>query len=456
MSKEMFTILVVDDEPDYCNVLKMILSGKGYKVDTCGNGKEAVHKLEKRSFDLVVTDLCMPVMDGRRLLEEIKQREYDTEVIMLTAHGTIEQAVDAMKAGAWTYVTKGHDPEELLMEIRKIQDTRKMRMENAILKEKAGKTFMLESKNKKYRQMLDLAERAAQSDSNILILGESGAGKEVLASFIHEKSMRKNSNFMELNCQALSESILESELFGHEKGSFTGADKRRIGLFEASNGGTLFLDEIGGVSINLQAKLLKAIENKQIYRMGSSTPINVDFRLITATNHNLRQDMGEGCFRDDLFYRISTIVLELPPLRERPEDIPLFIDYFFIKYQKEMNKVIHQIEPEVQRLLTGYHYPGNVRELKNIIERLVVLSEKGEILADYLPSDVATNQNLPVSAPAVEIDYTVSLKQYRSKVEKEYIQGLLAQHPKDMNKVAEILDISRRQLFNKLVEYDLK
>ena len=180
MSKEMFTILVVDDEPDYCNVLKMILSGKGYKVDTCGNGKEAVHKLEKRSFDLVVTDLCMPVMDGRRLLEEIKQREYDTEVIMLTAHGTIEQAVDAMKAGAWTYVTKGHDPEELLMEIRKIQDTRKMRMENAILKEKAGKTFMLESKNKKYRQMLDLAERAAQSDSNILILGESGAGQEVL------------------------------------------------------------------------------------------------------------------------------------------------------------------------------------------------------------------------------------------------------------------------------------
>lgn len=456
MSKEMFTILVVDDEPDYCNVLKMILSGKGYKVDTCGNGKEAVQKLGKRSFDLVVTDLCMPVMDGRQLLEEIKQREYDTEVIMLTAHGTIEQAVDAMKAGAWTYVTKGHDPEELLMEIRKIQDTRKMRRENAILKEKAGKTFMLESKNKKYRQMLELAERAAQSDSNILILGESGAGKEVLASFIHEKSMRKNSNFMELNCQALSESILESELFGHEKGSFTGADKRRIGLFEASNGGTLFLDEIGGVSINLQAKLLKAIENKQIYRLGSSTPINVDFRLITATNHNLRQDMCDGCFRDDLFYRISTIVLELPPLRERPEDIPLFIDYFFIKYQKEMKKVIHQIEPEVQRLLTGYHYPGNVRELKNIIERLVVLSEKGEILADYLPSDVASNQNLPAFTVPVEMDYTVSLKQYRSKVEKEYIQGLLAQHPKDMNKVAEILDISRRQLFNKLVEYDLK
>ncbi|MCB6994659.1 sigma-54 dependent transcriptional regulator [bacterium 210820-DFI.6.37] len=456
MSKENFNILVVDDEKDYYDVLKMILAGKGYKVDTCENGAEAIKKLEKKAFDLVITDLCMPVMDGRQLLEEIKKREIDTEVIMLTAHGTIEKAVDAMKAGAYSYVTKGRDPEEMFMEIRKLRDARKMRRNNAILKEKVSGKFMLESKNPKYRQMLELAERAAQSDSNILILGESGAGKEVLASFIHQKSMRKDENFMELNCQALSESILESELFGHEKGAFTGADKRRIGLFEASNDGTLFLDEIGGVSINLQAKLLKAIENKQIYRLGSSTPINVDFRLITATNHNLRQDMADGCFRDDLFYRISTIVLELPPLRERPEDIPLFIEYFFLKYQREMNKKITDIDPRVQELLIGYNYPGNVRELKNIIERLIVLSEKGEIREAYLPSDVVNNQNQPIYVQTQEIDYTVSLKEYRSKVEKEYIVGLLERYPKDMNKVAEILDISRRQLFNKLVEYDLK
>lgn len=456
MSKENFSILVVDDEKDYCDVLKMILTGKGYKVDTCGNGQEAIHKLEKKNFDLVISDLCMPVMDGRELLEEIKKRQYDTEVIMLTAHGTIEKAVDAMKAGAYSYVTKGRDPEEMLMEIRKLKDTRKMKRDNEILKAKVKGKFMLESRNAKYRQMLELAERAAQSESNILILGESGAGKEVLASFIHEKSKRKQENFMELNCQALSESILESELFGHEKGAFTGADRRRIGLFEASNAGTLFLDEIGGVSINLQAKLLKAIENKQIYRLGSSTPINVDFRLITATNHNLRKDMADGYFRDDLFYRISTIVLELPPLRERPEDIPLFIEYFFLKYQREMNKMITDIEPQVQRLLEGYNYPGNVRELKNIIERLVVLSEKGEIRSEYLPSDVINNQSKYTDMKTSEIDYTVSLKQYRSKVEKEYIQGLLIRYPKDMNKVAEILDISRRQLFNKLVEYDLK
>ncbi len=456
MSKENFNILVVDDEKDYCDVLKMILTGKGYKVETCENGAEAVKKLEKKAFDLVISDLCMPVMDGRELLEEIKKREYDAEVILLTAYGTIEKAVDAMKAGAYTYVTKGHDPEELFMEIKKIKEARKMRRENAVLKEKMAGTFMLESKNEKYRQMLQLAERAAQSDSNILILGESGSGKEVLSSFIHEKSRRKDASFMELNCQALSESILESELFGHEKGAFTGADRRRIGLFEASNEGTLFLDEIGGISVNLQAKLLKAIENKQIYRLGSSTPIHVDFRLITATNHNLRQDMTDGCFRDDLFYRISTIVLELPPLRERPEDIPLFISYFFHKYECEMNKKITEIQPEVEQLLTAYHYPGNVRELKNIIERLVVLSEKGEIRKEYLPSELLNPSGQGASVSMREMDFTVSLKEYRSQVEKQYIQGLLQRHPKDMNKVAEILDISRRQLFNKMVEYELK
>ena len=456
MNRENFNILVVDDEKDYCDVLKMILTGKGYKVDTCGNGQEAVEKLEKKSFDLVITDLCMPVMDGRQLLEEIKKRDWDTEVIMLTAHGTIEKAVDAMKAGAYSYVTKGRDPEELFMEVRKLRDARKMKRDNAILKEKLNGNFMLESRNKKYRQMMELAERAAQSDSNILILGESGTGKEVLASFIHQKSKRKEANFMELNCQALSESTLESELFGHEKGAFTGADRRRIGLFEASNGGTLFLDEIGGVSVNLQAKLLKAIENKQIYRLGSSTPINVDFRLITATNHNLRKDMGDGSFRDDLFYRISTIVLELPPLRERPEDIPLFIQYFFDKYQREMNKRITDVENSVKELLAGYSYPGNVRELKNIIERLVVLSEKGEIREAYLPSDVVKNQRTARQVQSEAMDLTISLKEYRGKVEKAYIASLLERYPKDMNKVAEILDISRRQLFNKLVEYELK
>ena len=456
MIRENLRILVVDDEQDYCDVLKMILEGRGYAVDTCNDGREALNLLEKGSFDIVVSDLNMPVMDGYELLREIKSRDYDCEVIILTAFGTIEKAVETMKAGAFTYVTKGSDPEELLIEIRKIKDMRKAARKNEILKQKTSGNFMLESRNLKYRQVLKLAERAAASESNILILGESGSGKEVLASFIHNKSKRSQENMMELNCQALSESILESELFGHEKGAFTGASQKRIGLFEASHGGTLFLDEIGGVSMNLQAKLLKAIENKTIYRMGSTTPITVDFRLITATNRNLKEDMDADLFRSDLFYRISTIVLELPPLRERKEDIPLFIDYFINKYAREMNKENIDMSENVRNMLINYNYPGNVRELKNIIERLLVLSEHGEIREEYLPSDISAGKNPAPKQNMFETDYTESLREYRNKAEKMYIEGLIERYPKDMNKVAEILSISRRQLFNKLVEFGLK
>lgn len=456
MGKENTRILVVDDEQGYCDVLTTILNGQGYTVESCNNGKEALAILEKSSFDIIVSDLKMPVMDGYELLKEIKRKEYDSEIIMLTAFGTIEKAVETMKAGAYTYVTKGSDPEELLLEIRKIIDIRAVKRKNEILKEKVDGNYMLRSKNAKYSQMLMLAERAAVSQSNILILGESGCGKEVLASFIHKKSSRKNGNFMELNCQALSESILESELFGHEKGAFTGASQRRIGHFEASHGGTLFLDEIGGVSINLQAKLLKAIENKIIYRMGSSTPVNVDFRLITATNRNLKEDMDDGLFRSDLFYRISTIVLEIPPLRERKEDIPLFIDYFINKYSSDMKIENVTMDDKVRNLLTDYDYPGNVRELKNVIERLLVLSDNGKIKEEYLPSEILTGASDRIRENTFRTDYTESLKDYRSKAEKAYIKELMARYPKDMNKIAEILSISRRQLFNKLVEFGLK
>ena len=268
---------------------------------------------------------------------------------------------------------------------------------------------------------------------------------------------------MELNCQSISESILESELFGHEKGAFTGADKRRIGYFESSHGGTLFLDEIGGISLNLQSKLLRAIENKKIYRLGSSSQISVDFRLITATNRDLKSDMEAGLFRADLFYRISTIVLEVPPLRQRPEDIPLLIDHFIAKYAREMKKEQVQIDPKVREVLEQYDYPGNIRELKNLIERLLVLSDRGEIREEYLPMDMTAQRkqadggNVSSSEEAgARIGFAGSLKEYRSQAERAYIQELMSRYPDDMNRVAEILSISRRQLFNKMVEYDLK
>lgn len=455
MSKENMRILVVDDEINYCEVLKTILTAKGYAVDTALNGKEALSCMEKDSYDLVVSDLNMPVMDGYELLKEIRSRDYDTEVIMLTAFGTIKKAVETMKAGAYTYVTKGNDPEELLIEIAKVGQLRRMNRSNRFLKEKMSGKYMLESRNPAVIQTMKLAERAAESDSNILILGESGAGKEVLASFIHDRSARSEENFLELNCQSLSESILESELFGHEKGAFTGADKRRIGHFEATDGGTMFLDEIGGVSLNLQAKLLRAIENKVIYRLGSSDPIKVDFRLITATNRNLKEDMDQELFRVDLFYRISTIVIDIPPLRERREDIPLFIDYFIEHFSREMKKPGIRLDDETRRILEEYDYPGNIRELKNIIERLQVLSDDGEIRREYLPQDMFASK--PASEEtSIDTDYTESLKEYRKKAEKAYIEELISRYPNDMNQVAEILSITRRQLLNKQVEYGLK
>ena len=473
MAREYMRIMVVDDEQNYRDVLKMILTAKGYDVDTAGNGQEALDLLEKAAYDVVISDLKMPVMDGYALLQQIRQRQYDTEVIILTAFGTIEKAVETMKAGAYTYVTKGNDPEELLIELEKIGEVRRISRENRMNNKKMVGDYMLESRNDQVNQMLRLAERAAASDSNILILGESGSGKEVLASFIHRKSSRAGENFMELNCQSISESILESELFGHEKGAFTGADRRRIGHFESSDGGTLFLDEIGGISLNLQSKLLRAIENKKIYRLGSSNQISVDFRLITATNRDLKKDMEDGLFRTDLFYRISTIVLEIPPLRQRREDIPLFIDYFMKKFGYEMKKENVRMAPEVRQVLENYDYPGNIRELKNLIERLLVLSDRGEIRPEYLPMDMA--KYLPagasgtggrddldggaVSASRMEerpVDFAGSLKEYRAQAEKAYIQQLIEEHPDDMNRVAEILSISRRQLFNKLVEYGLK
>ncbi len=485
MAREYMRILVVDDEQNYREVLKMILTAKGYDVDTAGNGQEGLDLLEKGAYDVVISDLKMPVMDGYAMLQQIRQRQYDTEVIILTAFGTIEKAVETMKAGAYTYVTKGNDPEELLIELEKIGEIRRISRENRMLREKMVGDYMLESRNDRVNQMMRLAERAAASDSNILILGESGSGKEVLASFIHGRSSRARENFMELNCQSISESILESELFGHEKGAFTGADRRRIGYFESSDGGTLFLDEIGGISLNLQSKLLRAIENKKIYRLGSSNQISVDFRLITATNRDLKKDMEEGSFRSDLFYRISTIVLEIPPLRRRREDIPLFIDYFVKKFSYEMKKENIQMDPEVRRVLENYDYPGNIRELKNLIERLLVLSDQGEIRPEYLPMDMARflpgeggagasghgaagagaaghgaggagRGDMAAGAADGAADFAGTLKEYRAQAEKAYIQQLIQKHPDDMNRVAQILSISRRQLFNKMVEYGLK
>jgi len=454
MNKRGLKILVVDDEQDYGRVMKVILEANGHMVTVTTSAAAALKQLSDKSFDLVITDLIMPEMDGRELLHKIKELHPTTEVIMMTAFGTIENAVAAMREGAYSYVTKGGDPGELLREINKLFKMMELKQENQILKEKVGQyDAMLESNSPLFKQMLYIARKAADSDSNILLLGESGVGKEVMARYIHENSPRAGKAFMDLNCHAIAETVLESELFGHEKGSFTGAMARRIGRIEAADRGTLFLDEIGDIPLSMQAKLLKAIENKRIYRMGSNDELDVDFRLVTATNKNLQEEIEGGRFREDFYYRISTIVINIPPLRERREDLPLLIDYFFERSEKEMKKPIREIEPAVMEFLKSYSYPGNVRELKNIIERLVVLSDEGVICKAALP--IPAFDKKCEEEKAGESVGGKGLREIRKKTESAYIEEVLAKNNYNMTRTAEELGITRRQLFNKIAEYGL-
>ncbi|MBI9015079.1 MAG: sigma-54-dependent Fis family transcriptional regulator [Clostridiales bacterium] len=441
MNQAHFKILLVDDEMEYLDVIKLILESNQFRVQTANSGQEALKKLKRESFDLVITDLIMPNMTGLELLEKIKEDFSDTEVIIFTGYGSVQNAVDAMKKGAFSYFIKSHDPDELIIEIKKVAKLRRY------IKRSAHKNsdFVFETKNPGFRKVLDTIEKAAKTDVSILLLGESGVGKEILAQYIHQLSSRNQEAFVAVNCHAFSESLLESELFGHEKGAFTGANEMRIGRFEAADYGTLFLDEIGDTSLNIQVKLLRSLESKAIERIGSNQLREIDFRLICATNRDLNTLIEQSEFREDLFYRVSTIAVTIPPLRDRKEDLPALIQYFFDKVKNEMKKDIVHIEDLVISRLLQYDYPGNIRELRNIIERLVVLSENGEILAEDLPEHF--------SGEPTEGE---TLRSYRDQAEKVFIIKTLEENKYNMTKSAEQLGISRRQLFNKVEKYKIE
>lgn len=450
-NENIFKILVVDDEKEYREVFQMILEDKGYITEVACSGEEALEKLKNKKYDLVLSDLIMSGMDGVELLKKIKEEFSETEVIIVTGYGTVKNAVEAMKKGAYTYFIKSHDPEELLIEIEKIKKLVFLENDNEILKGQVPDSkFMLNTDNKRFKKIIDIAQKAAKSNANILILGESGAGKEVFARHIHNFSDRNDKHFVAVNCHAFSDSLLESELFGHEKGAFTGAIDRRMGRFEAAHRGTLFLDEIGDISLSTQVKLLRTIETRKIERLGSNKSIDVDFRLICATNKEMHKSIIDGEFREDLFYRISTITIEIPPLRERKEDIPNLIDFFFEKSKVDLKKKVLKIEKEVMDFLINYDYPGNVRELKNIVERLVVLSENGIIKEIDLPEYKDNHTRIE------ETQEIKPLKEIRKEAEAKYIEKVLEKCGYNITEAARKLDISRRQLFNKINEYKLK
>lgn len=451
MNKD-FKILVVDDEEAYCDVLGMILQTEGYYVKQCVKSKDVVNILKTDDFDLIISDLIMPEMDGVALLKAVKKYCPNIYFIMLTAYGTIENAVEAMKLGAFTYVIKGSNPEELIKEIQNIKKLKQQQRQEAASPTESGE-FLVQTKSKLFREVMTMASKAAKSDVNILILGESGAGKEFIAQYIHKESNRSKNQFYATNCHTFSDSLLESELFGHEKGSFTGALNTRIGRFEAAQSGTLFLDEIGDVPLSTQAKLLRAIETKKINRIGSNDEIKVDFRLISATNKDLAKEIREGNFREDLFYRLSTIIIQVPPLRHRKEDLPDLIQYFLKKAQSALSYENIEIDKSIMDYLLQYSYPGNVRELKNIIDRLVVLSDNGQIKEDSLINLVSVSDHDEFGGI---FDSNYSLRDIRREVESKYIENVLKKNLYNITKSAKDLDISTRHLFNKILEYGIK
>ncbi len=439
-----FRILVVDDEQNYCDVLRMILEAENYYVTTTTHSQKALEILDQERYDLVLSDFFMQDMDGFELLEAIKKNHADTEIIIITGYGSIKNAVDAMKKGAFSYFIKSHDPEELLFEIAKVRRISELTLK---LNQPAVKgQYLMHSQNATMKKVIEVIDRVADSNANVLLLGESGVGKEAFAAYIHEKSSRREKNFVPVNCHAYSKSLLESELFGHEKGAYTGATETRIGKFEFAEGGTLFLDEIGDATMDMQLKMLRVLDNKHIERIGSNRLIDVNFRMVCATNRNIYDMIKQGQFREDFFYRISTITLEIPPLRERREDITQMVHFFIAKLSNEMKKPIKGVDPELMSYLANYNFPGNIRELKNMVERLIVLTQDGYLKKNDLYLETRSPQQLNLT----------TLKTHRQNMDKSYIESVLGHTNGHLTQCAEILGISRRQLFNIMQELNIE
>lgn len=449
MRNESVNILIVDDEADYRDTLSIFFEALGYNTEKVESAEDALKLLERKLFPIIVTDMMMDGMSGIDLLKIVKKEYADEiEVIMVTGYGSIETAVETIKTGAFGYFIKSHNPKELQEEVERAAKSLEIRKWKSI--EASKMNFVVSSKNPKMAKIWALVEKLADSDANVLITGESGTGKEIMAKRIHELSGRKNEAFVPINCQSIPASLVESELFGHEKGAFTGANESHKGKLEKGNMGTVFLDEIGDMSIDMQGKMLRVLENHQIERVGSNVPIDVNFRVICATNKPLSDMVNEGSFRGDLMYRINTFEIDIPPLRERREDIPTFVNYFTRRYVAKTGKCISGISEDTWQFLLNYNYPGNVRELKNMIERMVILAPKDGILQMDNKKGVGCLNEIE------EMSVVEPYRDAKRKWEKDYIIGVLDKKDGNITKAANVMQLSRRQLFNKMKELNIK
>jgi len=441
-------ILIVDDEEIVRESLASWLEEDGYEVKVAENADRALERLPEKDWNLAMVDLKMPGMDGIELMEEIRKIKPETIVIIMTAYATVDTAVQAMKKGAYDYIVKPFNPEDLSMTIRKIIEHQKLLKENIYLRKELKKQYRLHdmvSKNHKMIEIFDLVKTVAKSNSTVLVQGESGTGKELLSRAIHMESPRKDAPFVTVSCASLTESLLESELFGHEKGAFTGADQARSGKIELAKDGTLFLDEIGDISLKLQMDLLRVLEEKEFRRVGGTQLIPVNSRIIAATNRDLSKAIEEEKFREDLYYRLNVISLLLPPLRERKEDVPLLVEHFLERFNIEMGKNVEGVAESAMRMLMDYSWPGNARELRNVIERAMVIT-KGRTI---LEADLSLPQTPGVPLPN-------NRGKSLSDMEKEHILHVLLDNRWNIIRSAQVLGIDRVTLYNKIRKYELK
>jgi two-component system response regulator PilR (NtrC family) len=441
-------LLIVDDEVDILFSLREYLSDyPDLEIDTCNNALEALEKIQEINFDIVITDLKMPELDGISLLKQIKKYSPLTQVIILTAYASLDSAIQALREGAFDYLTKPlHNLDEVYIRIKRIVEHKHILDDNIFLRKQIEEQYSFDNiigQSPKMQEVFRLIKKVAGTKGNVLITGQSGTGKELVAKAIHYNSPRKDKRFVAINCGAIVGNLMESELFGHKKGSFTGAIRDKDGLFKIADGGTLFLDEVGEIPLNLQVKLLRAIEEAEILPVGATDPIKVDVRIIAATNRDLAEEVKKGNFREDLYYRLNVIEIKLPPLSERKEDIPLLVDHFIKKYSKELGRKISGVDNAVMKVLLNYEWRGGIRELENLIERAIILSD----------GPIITLADLPPALNEVEIkDEPMRLKEAIAQFERQHILKVLNKTSWDKEEASQLLGISLSSLYRKMEE----
>jgi two-component system nitrogen regulation response regulator NtrX len=448
----MSSILIIDDEKEICESIKMILEYEEYHVDFSTGTLDGMEKLFANKYSCLLLDIQMPEMNGFEVLKKIKENNSSTPVIIISAHGSIENAIKATKLGAFDFIEKPIDRDKMIISVRNAVEQYKLLNENAEIKQSLQGNNVILGQSKPIQNILEIIERVAPIDTRVMITGENGTGKELVARALHNKSGRKDKPFIEVNCAAIPNELIESELFGHEKGSFTGAFQQRIGKFELANKGTIFLDEVGDMSLQAQAKVLRAIEDSKIERVGGGKKIEVDVRILSATNKNLPEEIEKGNFREDLFHRLNVIPVHIPPLRERVEDIPILVSHFSADITSRHKKPAVKFSDDALKFLQSLSWSGNIRELRNAVERIIILTDKKDLSVKDIEMLTPGGKSSLVDI----IDTSNSFQEFKDKAEKAFIIKQLKANDWNISKTAEVLEIQRSHLYNKMKKYGIE